>query len=163
MAALLNVDPTNLSRELSRLESEGLLRSETEGRQRYYSINPAYPYLKPLFAILTGSVGLVPTLKAALGKIAGIDSAYIYGSFAKNEADSASDIDLLIVGRPVHAALASEIRKVERMLGREVNYTVFQRHELTRRLKAHEPFVTDIWQGKRVVLVENDQNEATAG
>jgi predicted nucleotidyltransferase len=162
MAAILGVDPTNLSRELSRLERDGLLRSEVEGRQRYYSINPEYPYLKTLFTMLRGSVGMIPTLKEGLDHIQGIESAYIYGSFAKNEADAASDIDLLIVGQPDHAVLASAVRRVEKMLRREVNYIVLKPQELKRKLKAREPFVTDIWGGKRIALIDHEQNEAAA-
>ena len=124
LAAAIGADSTNTSRELARLEQEGFLRSETEGRQRYYSVNPAYPYLKPLFALLQGLIGIEPALKRALQNVSDIESAWIYGSFAKNEADAASDIDLLILGRPHQLQLAAEIRKAEKALRREINYTV---------------------------------------
>jgi predicted nucleotidyltransferase len=162
MAATLGVDPTNLSRELSRLEKEGLLQSEIEGRQRYYHINPAYPYLKPLFAMLGGSVGIVPTIQGALKGMDRVDAAYIYGSFAKNEADASSDIDLLIIGQPEQVMLAAEIRKAEKVLGREVNYTTLKPQELRLRLKAHDPFIADIWRGKRITLIEHAKNESPA-
>jgi predicted nucleotidyltransferase len=156
MAARLGVDPTNLSRELSRLEREGLLRSEIEGRQLYYSINSEYPYLKPLFAMLGGSVGVVPSLQRALEGTQGIAAAYIYGSIAKGEADASSDIDLLIIGKPEQAALASEIRRAEKMLKREINYTLLSTQELKQKLKAHDAFTTDIWQGKRIPVIEHE-------
>jgi predicted nucleotidyltransferase/predicted transcriptional regulator with HTH domain len=162
MAATLGVDPTNLSRELSRLEKEGLLQSEIEGRQRYYHINPAYPYLKPLFTMLGGSVGIVPTIQGALKGMDRVDAAYIYGSFAKNEADASSDIDLLIIGQPEQVMLAAEIRKAEKVLGREVNYTTLKPQELRLRLKAHDPFIADIWRGKRITLIEHAKNESPA-
>jgi predicted nucleotidyltransferase/predicted transcriptional regulator with HTH domain len=157
LAKALDVDSTNLSRELARLEREGLLRSEVEGRQRYYSINPQYPYLKAVFSLLQGTVGIVPTFKSALHRVRGIDQAYLYGSFAKNEADAASDIDLLIVGQPDPKNLAAEIRKLEKTLNREVNYTVLKSQELKRKLAAHDPFLTDVWQGKRIELIGNEQ------
>lgn len=160
LAEMLGVDSTNLSRELARLESDGLLRSEIEGRQRYYSINPTYPYLKPVFRLLQGSVGIPPTLKRALRAVRGIEAASIYGSFAKGEADMASDVDILIIGRPDQAQLAAEIRKVERVLHRPVNYTVLSRHELKTKLKAHDAFVSDIWTGKRIELIGNGRNKA---
>src|ERR1700689_1207747 len=100
LARVLEADSTNLSRELARLEREGLLQSEVEGRQRYYCLNRHYPYLKPLFAMLQGSIGIQPALKRALEAVPDIQSAWLYGSFAKDEADAASDIDLLIVGLP---------------------------------------------------------------
>ena len=161
LAKALDVDSTNLSRELARMEREGFLRAQLEGRQRYYSVNPEYPYLKAVFSLLQGTVGLVPSLKTALSRVSGIDEAYLYGSFAKDEADRASDIDLLIVGEPDTGALAVEVRKLEKTLNRELNYTVFAPQELKRKLAAHDPFLTDVWQGRRIELIGNDQNKAT--
>ena len=160
LAGELQADSTNLSRELARLEREGLLRSETEGRQRYYSIDRAYPYLKPLFAMLQGSIGIEPTLKDALKAVAGVQSAWLFGSFAKNEADAASDIDLLIVGQPDQAQLASETRKAEKTLRREINYTVLTPRALQRRLQEGDLFVTDIWNGKRIELIGREEHKA---
>jgi hypothetical protein len=69
LAVALEADSTNLSRELARLVQEGFLRSQVEGRQLYYSVNREYPYLKPVFALLQGSVGIQPTLKQALAPV----------------------------------------------------------------------------------------------
>ena len=153
LAVALDADSTNVSRELARLEQEGFLRAEPEGRQLYYTINRDYPYLKPVFALLQGSIGIQPTLKHALESVPGIQSAWLFGSFAKNEADAASDIDLLIVGQPDQARLAAETRKAEKTLRREINYTVLTPQELKRRLRKGDAFVTDIWNGKRVELL----------
>ncbi len=153
LARTLAVDPTNLSRELAQLEREGLLRSEVEGRQRYYSINSQYPYLKAVFTLLEGTVGLVPTLRSSLRRVAGIEHAYVYGSFAKNEADTASDIDLLVVGKPDGAGLAEEVAKAEKVLNREISYTVLKPRELERKLAAGDPFLTDVWRGKRIEVI----------
>ena len=162
LASALGVDSTNLSRELARLEREGLLQSEIEGRQRYYRVNTQYPYLKAVFSLLQGTVGVVPTLKSALHHVPGIDGAYLYGSFAKNEEDASSDIDLLIIGRPDANHLAKEVSKLEKSLNREVSYTVLKPQELKRKLAAHDPFLTDVWQGKRIELIGNEQDKATA-
>ena len=163
LAAALSVDPTNLSRDLARLAREGFLRAEAEGRQLYYSVNRGYPYLKAVFGMLQGSVGIEPTLRQAIALIPGIESASIYGSFAKKEADAASDIDLLIVGRPDQARLATEIRKAEKAIRREINYSVLTPLELKRRLVAHEAFIADIWNGKRIELTLHADHKAAAG
>lgn len=159
LAVALHVDSTNLSRELARLEREGLLRSEIEGKQRYYSINRAYPYLKPLLLMLQGSIGIEPALKEALKAVHGVKSAWLSGSFAKNEADAASDIYLLIVGKPDQTQLAAETRKAEKALRREINYTVLTPKELKRRLRKDDPFIADIWNGKRIELVGNHDDQ----
>jgi predicted nucleotidyltransferase len=153
LAVALGADSTNLSHELARLAGEGFLRSEVEGRQLYYSVNRDYPWLKPVFALLQGSVGIQPTLKQALASVPGIESASLFGSFAKNESDSASDIDLLIVGNPDQTRLAAEVGAAEKALRREINYTVLTSKELNRRLRKRDTFITDIWKGKRIQLI----------
>lgn len=159
LAIALDADSTNLSRELARLAREGFLRAQLEGRQLYYSVNPDYPWLKPVLALLEGAVGIEPTLKRALHPIGGIESAWIFGSFAKGEADAASDIDLLIIGRPEQAQLSREIRKAEKSLRRDVSYTVFTPREFKRRLARRDPFATDVWNGERIGLTQNGNHE----
>ena len=162
MARRLNVDSTNLSRELARLEREGLLRSEIEGRQRYYRVNSRYPNLRAVFSLLQGTVGLVPTLKRDLEDVSGIESAYLFGSFAKQEADSESDIDLLIVGEPNGASLAAAVASLERSLNREVSYTVLHPRELHRKLADKDPFLSDVLHGPHVELINREQDQASA-
>jgi predicted nucleotidyltransferase len=88
-----------------------------------------------------------------LGKISGIKAAYLYGSFAKGEEDASSDIDVLIVGKPEGTEIANAAGLLEKLLNREVNYTVITDQELKRKLADHDPFLSDIWNGKRVELV----------
>jgi predicted nucleotidyltransferase len=159
LSVALEADSTNVSRELRRLQKEGLLRSEMEGRQVYYSLNGSYPYLKPLFALLRGSIGIEPALKSALKFVPGIDSAWLVGSFAKGEEDASSDIDLLIVGELDQAWLAQEIRKAEKALHREINYTVLTPLELKRRLRAGDAYIADVWNGRRIELIGNGHDE----
>jgi predicted nucleotidyltransferase len=160
LAVALAADSTNVSRELARLAREGLLRAETEGRQLYYSINRDYPYLKPVFALLQGSIGIEPELRHALQAVPGIRQAWLFGSFAKNEADASSDIDLLLIGEPDQAQLAVQLRRAEKTLRREINSTVFTPQELKRRLRKADPFVTDIWNGNRVELIAHGDEAA---
>jgi len=163
LAGELQVDSTNLSRELARLQREGLLHSEIEGRQRYYCLNRRYPFLKPLFSMLQGSIGVQPALKSAVKAVPGIESAWLFGSFAKNEADAASDIDLLIVGLPNQSLLASRIRATEKILRREINYIILTSQELEGRLAADDTFISDIWNGKRIEVVDHGQDKAAEG
>ena len=160
LAVALAADSTNVSRELARLAREGLLRAETEGRQLYYSINRDYPYLKPVFSLLQGSIGIEPELRHALQAVPGIRQAWLFGSFAKNEADASSDIDLLLIGEPDQAQLAVQLRRAEKTLRREINSTVFTPQELKRRLRKADPFVTDIWNGNRVELIAHGDEAA---
>jgi hypothetical protein len=52
------------------------------------------------------------------------------------------------------------VRRAEKILRREVSYTVLKPQELQRKLNARDSFVTDIWGGKRIALIDHEPNEA---
>lgn len=161
LAERLGIDPSNLSKELGRLEREGLFRSEVIGRQKYFQLNRKYPLFDEVQAIITKTVGAVPLLVQYLKKIEGIEEAYLYGSFARNQQDAASDIDLLVIGNPKGESLAQAMQKLERKLGREINYSVLTRKELGSRRARKDAFLENVWHNKRVSLIAaNEKTQA---
>ncbi len=86
-------------------------------------------------------------------KIEGIEEAYLYGSFARNQQDAASDIDVLVIGAPLNEPLAETVGKLERQLGREVNYTVLTRKEFESRRTRKDAFLENVWHNNRVSLI----------
>jgi len=153
LAKLLGLDPANLSRELRRLESEGIFQSERSGLQRYYRLNRKHALYRELRSIVFKTIGAAGGLREALQKVPGVEQAFLYGSFASDQADAASDIDLLIVGRPRAHVLEDSIRALERRLGREVNYTVLTPTELRKREAQKDPFLQSLWRGKIIDLL----------
>lgn len=109
LAARLSIDPSNLSKELGRLESEGLFRSEMSGRQKYFQLNRAYPLFNEVRKIVAKTIGAAPLIAQSLKRIEGMDEAYLYGSFASNQQDAASDIDVLVIGSPREEDLAQAV------------------------------------------------------
>jgi predicted nucleotidyltransferase len=153
LAARLGIDPSNLSKELGRLEREGLFRSEVSGHQKYFELNRKYPLFAEVRGIVEKTVGAVPLIAQSLKKIEGIEEAFLYGSFAANRQDAASDVDVLVIGRPRGHALAEAVGKLERQLGREINYTVMSRKEFESRRKRKDVFLENVWQNERIELV----------
>lgn len=153
LAGLLDADPGNLSRELSRLENQGLFSSERRGRQKYFYLNRRYPLYEELRRIVFKTVGAVGKLRDELEQIRGIREAHLYGSFARDQQDAASDIDLLIIGKPNAEELEEIVRKLERRLHRELNYTVMSPEEFKARRAAKDAFLADIWKHARISLI----------
>jgi DNA-binding MarR family transcriptional regulator len=98
LAERLSIDASNLSKELGRLERDGLFRSEMSGRQKYFQLNREYPLLMKCARSLRKPLVQHPLIAQSLKRIEGIDEAYLYGSFASNQQDAASDIDVLVIG-----------------------------------------------------------------
>jgi predicted nucleotidyltransferase len=111
-------------------------------------------------SIVQKTVGAVPSIAQSVKAVAGIEEAYLYGSFARNQQDAASDIDVLVIGTPSGEALAETMHKLERKLGRDVNYTVLSRDEFESRRTRKDAFLQSVWHNKRIALVapiEKDQ------
>ncbi|MCI0622780.1 MAG: nucleotidyltransferase domain-containing protein [Acidobacteria bacterium] len=153
LAELLGQDPANLSRELAKLEREGLFFSEKRGLQRYFRLNRDYPLYEEVRRIIFKTVGVIGQLRSAFQHVPGIRDAYLYGSFARNQQDAASDVDLLIVGNVEAEILERSVRKLERQLRREINYTVLSPEELKARRAKKDAFLEDIWRHKPVRLL----------
>jgi predicted nucleotidyltransferase len=153
LAQRLAIDPSNLSKELVRLEGEGLFRSQLSGRQKYFRLNRAYPLYTEIRGIVTKTIGASTVIAESLKKVVGVEEAWLHGSFASNQQDAASDIDLLLIGTPPSDALAEAVRNLEHRLGREINYTVMTRKEFQSRLARKDAFLQNVWQNKRVPLV----------
>src|SRR5260370_37821071 len=84
LAERLSIDPSNLSKELGRLERDGLFRSEVIGRQKYFQLNRGYPLFDEVRKIVAKTIGVAHLIAQSLKRIEGIDQAYLYGSLARN-------------------------------------------------------------------------------
>lgn len=66
LAERLSTDPSNLSKELRRLEHEGMFRSEISGRQKYFRLNREYPLFPEVKRIVEKTIGAVAVLRESL-------------------------------------------------------------------------------------------------
>lgn len=121
MARRLELDPGNLIRKLKELEKKGILKSRTRGKERYYSLNTAYPLLKEYKKIVLKTVGLEHLLKKVLRRVEGIQTALLFGSYARDRMDASSDIDLLLVGTHNTIEAQRQIAPIQRSVDREIN------------------------------------------
>jgi Predicted nucleotidyltransferases len=153
LARTLDVDATNLSRELTNLERQGIVLSKIRGRQKYFRLNRGFPLYKELRRIVQAHVGAAEQLRHALDPLETVTEAYLFGSFAKNEVDSLSDLDVLIVGDAKTGELEMALRPLEKRLGKQINFTSLSRQELAKRLRAKDAFLSDVWFGPKIKLI----------
>jgi predicted nucleotidyltransferase len=153
LARHLNTAPSSLQRELESLVSVGLLLRRQDGRRTYFKANADSPLFRDLHGLLDKTSGIVPTLKSALTRFDDrIELAFLYGSVARGEEHSASDVDLAIVGTLKQIDLLPALRKLEARFGREVNVTLFSPEEFRRKLAAEDHFLHSVLKGKTIPL-----------
>ena len=153
LAEILKLDPGNLSKKMTELSKEGLFIAHKEGNNLFYALNKQFPLLKEYQNIYEAKYGLAQTITKELKKIAGLNEAYIYGSYAKGGFETGSDIDLLVVGDCGHELLLSAISPLEKRLRREINVTDFSSIEYHAKIKAKDFFIANIFSEKTIKLL----------
>jgi predicted nucleotidyltransferase len=148
-------------RELNRLVDAGLLKREKRGNQSLYGADRDCPIFEEVAGILRKTSGAADVIAGALGPLSDrIESAFIYGSFAKGTARAGSDIDVLIVGAAELGAVIDALYPVQAQVGREINPKVFSSREWNAKLKAKSAFATELQANPKIVLIgDKDESE----
>ena len=86
------------------------------------------PLTVPLTELLLRSFGPRQVLAEELGGVAGIEAAYLFGSWAARYAGEAgrppADLDVLVIGAPDRDELDDAAQRAASRLAREVNVTI---------------------------------------
>ena len=152
MARCFDLDSGNLTRKLKELEGQGILKSELQGMERYFTLNRDFPLYKEYKSIVLKSVGIEEALRKALGRIPGLKEAFVFGSYASGQMDEHSDIDLLIVAEAGAVEVQKALSSVEQTSGRDINPVILSPEEY-RRKRTSDPFIKTIEQGKKVRVI----------
>jgi predicted nucleotidyltransferase len=152
LASLIDQDPGNLSRELRKLEAEGMYTSSIKGKVKFYSLNKNYPLFEEIKKIVFKTEGVEGSLKELVLKYKSIVFAFIYGSYAKNKEKKTSDIDLCVVGKFNRDHFTNEARGLESKLNREINFTVYSEGEFEIERKKEGGFLNLVLKDKIIIL-----------
>lgn len=147
----LNVDATNLSRELHRLVHDGIFLMEENGNQKFFKLNRKHPSYADVRRIVSKTVGAGPQIGATLRLVRGIKAAILFGSFARGLDDTKSDIDVIVIGDAPLTRIISRIAPLERRLRRDINVTVYTPHEFALK-KNRDPFLRSVFARPHQIL-----------
>lgn len=153
----LGIHVANIRRELISLEKMGLFRKEKKGKEVYYFLNTDLAIFEEINKIISKTIGMEAVLARELQKVKGIKICFIYGSVAKSQEDALSDIDVFIVGEVKEDDILKAVRKLEKELSKEINYTIFTEADLLKGIKGKKVFLKDALEGNKIFLM-GDKN-----
>ena len=153
LAEALAVDGGNLSRKIKKLEIEGIISSDTEGRQKYFFLNKKYPFLAEVKRMHEAQFSLPILLKKALSAVSGLKEAYIFGSYAKKTFNSESDIDLLLIGGHDCFVAQRAILPIQKKIGREINIIDFSEAEYKKKKADGNDFLKNVFSGPLIKII----------
>ncbi len=152
---ILNRPVSNIQKELAKLEKINLLTPSVEGNQKRYILDKRFPLYKELRNIFIKTTGLSDIIKKELEKKENIELVFIYGSFASGEETSQSDIDLMIIGNIPDLNINKAIKKIEKKINRIINYSVYTREEMEKRINNNDNFIRTVLEEPIILIIGN--------
>ncbi|MGH3192041.1 MAG: hypothetical protein ACRDPY_26275 [Streptosporangiaceae bacterium] len=127
LASRIHSTVSSAQREVARAERASVITSRRVGNARLVTAARS-PLTGPLTELLLRSFGPRQVLAEELAGVAGIEDAYIFGSWAARYAGQQgrppADIDVLVIGAPDRDSLDEAAQRASGRLDREVNVTI---------------------------------------
>jgi len=143
-----------IQRELARLSAAGILRRFEQGRHVYFQADPQCPVFEELRSLVTKSVGAGAVVATALLDLEDrICLAFIFGSIARGDERSESDLDLLVVGDVSFSELVAALSEAESTLRKEIHPSLFSEDEFRNRLSSKDHFLDSVLKEDKVFVI----------
>lgn len=162
---LIDEQINSVRRELSNMMEVGVITSDTADNKLYYQVNQRYEFYTALRAIFAGESisadqasavatdGVNEQEVAILQSISGVRLAIVAGVLVKG---STASVDIVLVGNVSTQKVRAAVGMIEKLEGREINYTVLPYDEFYYRLSVRDKFITEILTAKHSVVVDVD-------
>ena len=155
----------SVRRELSNMLEVGVITSDTGDNKLYYTVNQRYDYYMALRAIFANEQidtarpgpatenAVSEQYMSAISSIPALRLAMLSGVLVKG---STSSVDVLMVGTLPKAKVKAAMAIIEKMEGRELNYSVLTYEDFYYRLSVRDKFITEILASKHSVVIDKD-------
>lgn len=153
IARLGGVSAPAMHKELKALSAVGILTAARRGNQLLFQANAACPLFEELHGIAVKTSGVADQVRQALANVNGMESAFIFGSLARGEDRSDSDVDVFVLGSCSYHDVLDALQPMERRIGRPINPIVYSPTELKERLAENNAFAQRILADKRIHLI----------
>src|SRR3990172_8177825 len=151
----------SLQLELARLERLGLIVRKADGRLVRYVVQADVPRWRALREMIRQFAEPADVLRVALANVAGIEVAFVYGSFARrHDVHPDSDVDVFVVSAQIdlssmRAAVAAELLEVSGLLHREVNASRYTPSRLAGKIAEHSRFIATVLASEKDWIIES--------
>jgi predicted nucleotidyltransferase len=143
-----------LQSELSALVEADLITREKDGNRVLYQANSTSQVFGEIRSLVLKTCGIPVQIRRILEPFGdAIRYATIYGSVAKGNNQSRSDVDLLVVGDIPYEKLLEALHPLEDQFGREISVRLFGPMDFSQRLAQQDRFLVGILQGPKLKVI----------
>lgn len=145
VAATLNKEVSSVQNYINSLVKQNILQDERKGNMRFFKLNKNHPIYEEIKSIISKIIGIEYKLKELINELPKIEYAFIFGSISKGKEYGDSDIDLLLIGEVDQDFLVKKISELQSELSREINYQIYTKDEIVKKLAEKNEFFLNIF------------------
>ena len=141
----------SVRRELTNLNTLGLVKIENYENKVYYSANMKHPFARPMTEIFSRKIDSGqevevrrPTWADYVRPVENLLSALV----VTNRLPGQEGLDLLIIGDDYQRKLTRWAEVVEKRQGKPLNYAIMTREDYLYRKSVRDRFIADVWSMK---------------
>lgn len=157
MTRVIDEQINSVRRELSNLESIGVIKNESFDNKVYYSANSKHPYCHPLTEIFSKKIDLTrdhdvkeTTWEEYIRPV----KNYLVGLVVVNRLPGQDGLDLLIVGNDKTKKLTHWAEVIEKKQGKMINYAILSPEDYSYRRSVKDRFVEDIFEMEIIEIID---------
>lgn len=137
----------SVRRELSNLESIGIIKNETYDNKVYYSANSKHPYthaLTELFGVKFDAAREKDVRKSGWEEYVKPVHKYLKALIVTNRIPGQEGLDLMIVGNDKTKKLTHWAEVIEKKQGKPLNYSIMTGDDFLYRLSVRDRFISEV-------------------
>lgn len=157
MTRVIDEQINSVRRELSNLESVGVIKNESFDNKIYYSANSKHPFYRPLIEIFSRKIGSSrehDVKESTWSEYTRPVQKYLTGLVVINRLPGQDGLDLLIIGNDRTKKLTRWAEVIEKKQGKTINYAIMSPEDFTYRKSVHDRFVEDALEMEIIEIID---------
>lgn len=147
MTRVIDEQINSVRRELSNLESIGIIKNESFDNKVYYSANSKHPFYRPMIDIFSKKINSTreqDVKESTWDEYCRPVKNYLTGLIVTNRLPGQDGLDLLIIGNDRTKKLTRWAEVIEKKQGKTINYAIMTPEDFTYRKSVRDRFIEDV-------------------
>lgn len=157
MTRVIDEQINSVRRELSNLESIGVIKNESFDNKVYYSANNKHPFCHPLTEIFSKKLDSSrdhDVKESTWEDYTRPVKNYLTGLVVTNRLPGQDGLDLLIIGNDRTKKLTHWAEVVEKKQGKMINYAILTPEDFSYRRSVKDRFIEDVFEMEIIEIID---------
>lgn len=157
MTRVIDEQINSVRRELSNLESIGIIKNESFDNKVYYSANSKHPFYRPMIEIFSKKIDSTrdhDVKESTWDEYTRPVQKYLSGLVVTNRLPGQDGLDLLIIGNDRTKKLTRWAEVIEKKQGKTINYAIMSPEDFTYRKSVHDRFIEDVLEMEIIEIID---------